>query len=452
MKQKSILEQALLQVETLEEAVKQNAKGILANTMKQELNELLKEESSQEEDEVETENTEQFNPDEEDETKPEEEETTDSEEVVDTPDEEEDTNIDPESDSNNFEDLSLPTGDDIETPGEESDFETEDDDESDEDMLDLTGASDSEVLKVFKAMKSEDGIVVKKDGNKIELEDGDNDYIIKLNEGEYGFGDDPEYNPNSSEDNFDDDDEVDPSFEEILRGAKKVPSRMRPSFDKEDDRESDSIDNDELSLGEEDETIYEIELDEDDDDELGTDEFAPEGEFSEAARTKWNPHGNKGGMNRAGLKSKKVFKAGSGQGTSVNEEVEALKKKLIVLKEQNTEYKKALALFKEKLNEIAVFNANLAYSTRLFTENTTTKQEKLDILKRFDSVSTLNESKTLYSTIKGELGTKKPVSETIVKKISTTPTPSAAKDVLSESKAYVNPEFERIKDLMRKVK
>ncbi len=37
MSEKSILEQALLQVQTLEEAVKANAKGILASTMKQEL-------------------------------------------------------------------------------------------------------------------------------------------------------------------------------------------------------------------------------------------------------------------------------------------------------------------------------------------------------------------------------------------------------------------------------
>ena len=42
-KQKSIVEQALLQVQNLEEVVKQNAKGILASTMKEELNSLLRE-------------------------------------------------------------------------------------------------------------------------------------------------------------------------------------------------------------------------------------------------------------------------------------------------------------------------------------------------------------------------------------------------------------------------
>jgi hypothetical protein len=41
------------------------------------------------------------------------------------------------------------------------------------------------------------------------------------------------------------------------------------------------------------------------------------------------------------------------------------------------------------LNEVAVFNSNLAYATRLFTEHSTTKQEKINILRRFDNVESL---------------------------------------------------------------
>ena len=163
-------------------------------------------------------------------------------------------------------------------------------------------------------------------------------------------------------------------------------------------------------------------------------------EATEAARTKWNPHGG----SRAGIKSKKLFKAGS-KHESLNEEVENLKK-------QNNEYKKALVLFKDKLNEVAVFNANLAYATRLFTEHSTTKQEKLNILKRFDSISTLSESKSLYNTIKTELGTKTTVTETVVDKITSTPSTSTSQEVLAESKAYENPQFKRMKDLMSKIK
>jgi hypothetical protein len=204
----------------------------------------------------------------------------------------------------------------------------------------------------------------------------------------------------------------------------------------EDEMMSDemSVDEDEMMS---DETVYEIELDDVDEGDVEP----VEGDVDEAARTKSNPHGDKFGMNRAGIKSKKMYKAGSG---SINEEVSKLKK-------QNDEYKKALVLFKEKLNEVAVFNANLAYATRLFTEHSTTKQEKLNILKRFDSISTLKESKNLYSSIKSELGTKKPVTESVVEKINLTPT-SSSTNVLSESKAYENPQFKRMKDLMQKLK
>ena len=60
-------------------------------------------------------------------------------------------------------------------------------------------------------------------------------------------------------------------------------------------------------------------------------------------------------------------------------------------------------VFREKLNEVAVFNSNLAYATRLFTEHSTTKKEKINILRRFDSVESLKESKQLYKTLREEL-------------------------------------------------
>jgi hypothetical protein len=166
-------------------------------------------------------------------------------------------------------------------------------------------------------------------------------------------------------------------------------------------------------------------------------------EATEAARTKSNIHGDKGGQDRAGIKSKTMFKAGSepiSGSKSINEE-------LVILRKQNGEYKKALLLFKDKLNEVAVFNANLAYATRLFTEHSTTKNEKLEILKRFDTISTITEAKNLYTSIKGELETKTP----IVEKIAATPSTSSSTEVLSESKAYENPQFKRMKELMQKM-
>jgi hypothetical protein len=264
----------------------------------------------------------------------------------------------------------------------------------DEDVMDMTTASDEEVLKVFKAMKPEDGIVVKKDGEDIELDMDGDEYIIKL---------DGEEESEMSED---------------------MGSEI-----------SDEVG---VELDANEETIYEIELDEEDDVEVEAsegDEEPKEVEATEAARTFANDV-------RTPANQGKKYKAGRHE---MNEEVENLKK-------QNAEYKKALVLFKEKLNEVAVFNANLAYATRLFTEHSTTKQEKLNILKRFDSVSTMNESKNLFNTIKSELGDKKPVTESVVEKISSTPQSSSSKEVLAESKAYENPQFKRMKDLMSKIK
>jgi hypothetical protein len=388
MTEKSILEQALLQVQTLEEAVKQNAKGILASTMKQELNDLLKESMEDEEDVAEQ-------------PTPEEEEADDmsdegaDEEGAEVADDEE--NLDNEMpaglDSEEGEDLDSEEGEDDEFSSESEEDENPFEDE--EDAMDMTGASDEEVMKVFKAMKPEDGIIVKKDGDSVHFSDGDNDYIIKL---------DNEMGEEIAEDEMSYDDEM-----------------------SEDDMMAD------------DEVIYEIELDEEEEE---VEESSHEEEMEEAARTKSNVHGNKGGQDRAGLDSKKKYKAGSG---AINEDVEKLKK-------QNGEYKKALVLFKEKLNEVAVFNANLAYSTRLFTEHSTTKQEKLNILKRFDGINNMNESKALFNTIKNELDRKSPITETVANKISNTPTTSSSKEMLAESKAYENPQFKRMKDLMSKIK
>jgi hypothetical protein len=119
-----------------------------------------------------------------------------------------------------------------------------------------------------------------------------------------------------------------------------------------------------------------------------------------------------------------------------------------ILREKNEEYRKALNVFRDKLNEVAIFNSNLAYATRLFTEHSTSKQEKINILRRFDGVETIKESKNLYKTIKDELSTK--TKGSITESIETTPASGSA-STLIESKTYENPQFLRMKDLMSKI-
>jgi hypothetical protein len=120
------------------------------------------------------------------------------------------------------------------------------------------------------------------------------------------------------------------------------------------------------------------------------------------------------------------------------------------LKAKNEEYKEALKVFKTKINEVALFNQNLAHVTKLFTEHSTTKKEKMAILKRFDDVETIKESKSLYKTIESELDEKTPITESIEKKVNKTV--ESSKSNLNESTAYVDPQIGSILSLMDRIK
>ena len=434
MSKKSILEQALLQVQDLEEAVKANTKGILASTMKEELNDVLNESMEQEEVELSTKEDEQDMPVSEqgiDDEEGNDDETSINDEPAD--------DVDPDMEDEEGEDES---DDELSIDDEDEDFSLpmDSEEEGEDEVLDMTDASDDEVLKVFKSMKPEDGIVVKRDGDNVELEDGDDEYIIKLDDEESEV-EETEYNEEVSEEDVEESEVSETDMEEEV-SEEEVSETDDTVYEIElEDVSEEEVSEEEVS----EEEVSEKEIDESEvseeemDEEVSEEEESHEEEVDEAARTKSNVHGDKGGANRAGIKSKTKYKAGA-----INEEVETLKK-------QNGEYKKALVLFKEKLNEVAVFNANLAYATRLFTEHSTTRQEKLNILKRFDSVTSLTESKSTYKVIEGELGSKQNVTESVAKSIVSTPTSSSSQEVLSETKAYESPQFKRMKDLMSKL-
>ena len=171
-------------------------------------------------------------------------------------------------------------------------------------------------------------------------------------------------------------------------------------------------------------------------------------ETKEASRTL----GNGSNFRKGGLPKPRAH---SKANTAIKKEsVDA--RELQILREKNEEYRNALNVFRDKLNEVAVFNSNLAYATRLFTEHSTTKQEKINILKRFDSVETLKESKNLYRSIKDELSDtvskdSNTITESFERTVEKTPTSGSAVNLI-ESKTYENPQFLRMKDLMSKIK
>lgn len=409
MAEKNLVEEALLQMENLQEAITNNAKGILASTMKEEISELVKESLKEEDEEIEMSDTEMSE---------QEEEELDLDVDVEDEDEGEEMNLDMDALSDNEDDEELEMGDDemlmTDLPGDDLEV---DDEEEVLLPLDLTAASDDEILKVFKAMGEEDGIIVKQDDDEIHLKDENSDveYEIHLSESE-----DEEEDMDAEEDEMSEGDEA-YEEEEVVYEIEIGEEEVSEEWNEEEMNEEDS------------------EEDESEEEKAETKEARTHSELRKYPNAK-----NVSQTTRDNAKSR--FRP------SVKENKE-LKTELQQLREKNEEYRKALNIFKEKLNEVAVFNSNLAYATRLFTEHSTTKQEKINILRRFDGVETIKESKTLYKTIKEDLGGKEQnvVTESVQSKVQKSPSKGSASNLI-ESKTYENPQFLRMKDLMNKIK
>jgi len=454
-KKQNLVEEALLQMKNLEEAVTENAKGILASTMKEEISELVKE-SLSEEDVEEVEMEESAAEKMEGEEMEEGEDKMDHEmkeqeelDMMDVEDEVEDEMEDEMGDMEDMDDMEDEMDSDemlsmMDLPGDDMEV---DDEEEILLPLDLTDASDEEVLKVFKAMGEEDGIVVTQDGDEIHLKDEEADVEYQI----------------QTEGNEE---------EEVIADEEKMEGEYKEGYEME----------------EEDEVVYEIELGEED--EMESDEDESDEDESEEEMKEGNWGGNKHNYKRRdghklgdvdghykdyemeeGEEMEGEYKESSIQsnvnGRALNKKPqgfpkslkrpaqrnEALEKEVAQLREKNEEYRKALNIFKEKLNEVAVFNSNLAYATRLFTEHSTTKQEKINILRRFDSAETIKESKGLYKIIKEDLDSKENttvVTESVSAKVQKSPSKGSATNLI-ESKTYENPQFLRMKDLMGKL-
>ena len=119
------------------------------------------------------------------------------------------------------------------------------------------------------------------------------------------------------------------------------------------------------------------------------------------------------------------------------------------LKRENKELKEAILSFKKHLNEAYITNANLGKITKLFLENTTSKAEKIDIVNRFSNeAKTIEQSKTLYESIKRELN--KPV--TTQMPINESMTTANGSTVLNEEKVYKSNDLLKTLDFMNRMK
>ena len=496
MKENKLVQEALIQMKQVEEAIAENAKGILASTMKEEINQLVKESLSEQADEDEVEL---------------------------------DADMDMSADNDEV-DMDMEMDLDDESEDMEMDFDMD----SDETPIDLTDASDEEILKVFKAMGEDDGIIVKKDGENVHLTDdnADVEYLVKLGESEDDMMD---YDSEMMEDDMEDSEMMEETDESVDDVINAIFSGDMSGMDEEMDDDMDEV-------------VYEIEMededmddemeDEDMDEELTNETYKPKGvgigkpkfkyekptggfkedmkqgpksvgtgkakfEYKKGANmegksktvkaeTKEGDYGMDKGDKSKTMKGKedyttkkgdtlkrkafekeetkeaaRTYGMGSKEGRGLRKGItpnrnyvygkngvktESTQEEVSMLREKNEEYRKALNVFREKLNEVAIFNSNLAYATRLFTEHSTTKKEKINILRRFDNVDTLKESKNLYKSIKDELSKveTKSINESVGSKLNKTVS-TGSSTTLIETKTYENPQLLRMKDLISKL-
>lgn len=412
---KSIIEEAILDIENIKTALNANTKEILRSVAREEIDNVVKESLN---------------------------------EVYEEEDLETDTETDLGGDADAASaDIETDLGGDVD--GEESDLggstEISTTDELGDDMgsempmdtpdlggeeLDMTAASDDDVIAIYKKLSGDDEIEIV--GDEIHLNVSEpGEYVIKTNE------------------------------------IGSVASEMDSEIDADvPEMDSDGVDyeiemgDDDMEMGDETgSSVPEDLVPVDDEEETNSDEEEVEEPIEEkisiGTGMSIGAHRNQSGAGSIGAPQnpKRVD-----ENTSAKKIVSETTKKynnLLVesnrLKAENEEFKQALKAFRTKLVETVVLNSNLSYVTRLFMENATTKNEKLNIIKRFDDeVTSLVESKKLYKTIANELASRKPLNESIEKKIIKEVSTSSSKQ-LNESTAYVDPSTKRILDLINRV-
>jgi hypothetical protein len=134
------------------------------------------------------------------------------------------------------------------------------------------------------------------------------------------------------------------------------------------------------------------------------------------------------------------------------EELQKVSQLVEEFKGAENEYKTAIKNLKGQLQEVALFTSNLTYAVKLMTENSTTKDEKLDILKRFDSAKTLSESREIFNSMENLFSTSKNTVEKTIEETVLKGSKTSGASNLNESTAYQNPQLSRMLDIIGKIK
>ena len=415
---KSILAEALLDITNIQNALNANTKEILRSVAKEEIDSVVKESL--------------------------EEVAYEEEEVGDLADE---AGTDEFGEEGDIEDVDSDMEDSIELPSMDT---TGMDDEESSEELDMTGASDEDVIAIYKRMSGEDEIEIVGDELRLNITEP-GEYVVKLDSLQGGSDMDMDVDM--------DDEDLDDEPMEMGDDSDEDDS-VEYDIEMGDEEDEEDLDDEPMEMGD-DSDEDELEVSDDEEEEVSDEDEEEEEEIEENIGNV-NGRAGKQGQRRHGS-SHLGFGKKSVDGEKLDESIkakqivsEAAKKYNSLLTEakklkgENEEFRGALKEFRTKLVETVVFNSNLTYVTRLFMEHSTTKAEKQIIIKRFDEVANLKESKKLYKSIATELEVRKPIAESVNNKIIREAATSTSKQ-LNESTAYVDPSTKRIMDLINRV-
>lgn len=408
---KKTVSEALLEMDKVSKAIKEESKSTLSSLLSEAVKDYLKEEIG---------------------TEDEEEKDEDDYSI-------EDDSTETESDD----ETSTETEDDDEFGVDDEDEDMEDSEESDDEWSELddykvddetydltTGEKGDETLvKVYKLLKDEDQVVVKKDGDSLSLKDGETgaEYVIELGcddecevedvdyEFEMANGDDDEDDYNNDEeenvmegrdmvfeidlgytDNYQDKDPIQGlSNDEPSKSGKSwhkgVPTGTKKPWAS---KGSSAPFNKKTSCNEE-ELLTDIAVD----DLTGDNTNIPSTPLPEGTNVTL---ANRRKLTKSHSMQQKDYPQNAHH-DSKNGEYKALEEMVKKLQKENKEMKAMIPQIKKAMNESVIVNVKLGRIVKLLSENATTKKEKVDIINRFEEAKSISETKALYESIKREL-------------------------------------------------
>jgi hypothetical protein len=326
-----------------------------------------------------------------------------------------------------------------------ADYKIGDDEGSEE--YDFTQETDpNKLVKVFKLMKNDDQVSVVKDGDKVTIKDNEEgtEYVIEL---------DAESSDNNEElndevtmaeslgytDNYQDKDPIEGlsmdggTPKNTKDWHKGVPTGTKKPWAGKGKSEP---------FGKKTEKVFEITLN--DEVEEPMEEATNVGGFVQQNSTckshvpnssgRFARNMSKGGEKKSGTVTPRY--------SSTNE---SLQKKIDAALLENKQLKETVAKVSKIMKEAVQVNVNLGHIVKLMVENSTTKAEKEDIVKRYSNVKSNEDAKALYESISSEL---QKAHSTVIAEQTQKTTVEGSKQI-NESKIYDEPNS--VRDMMKRM-